>query len=109
MLAFICFLATLGVFIGLLNSAILEASEKSELFRAKLDAEKCSSIIDSFYANSGGGLLDLEIDCIMEEGEIVASQNGRKGKAAILNKKTKLLQLGNSPVIEVGVEKHYER
>lgn len=109
MISFLCFLAILGVFVGLLNLSIQEALDKGEFLRARLSAEKCSSIIDAFYANSGGEIIDLEIDCTMQQGEIIAEENGRRGKAAILNNKTKLLQLGTGTIIEVGVGEHYER
>lgn len=107
-ISFLCFLAVLGVFAALLNTQIQLAVEGSELFNAVLDAEKCSVIIDSFYANSGGEI-DLETACTVQGAEVITGNGAARGKATILNRKTKIMQLGNGTVIEVMVGKHYER
>ena len=76
-------------------------------FGAKVEAEKCAALIDSFYANSGGKFAELEKKCHAEDEKIWAAKNGFVKNSRTIAPAKKISANENGVVIEVGVEAHY--
>ena len=76
-------------------------------FEAKVKAEKCAALIDSFYANSGGKFTELKTECHTENEIIKAAKNGFVKNSLSIAPAKKISADGRGAVIEVEVEAHY--
>lgn len=105
MVSFAAFIAALGVFAAVLGDAAENAGTANDALAAKMEAESCSMLIDSFYAGGGGKLKGVTTICFMEGPNEVAVnwENGAK-TAVVLNSRAKQGGAG----IEVGVVEHYK-
>ncbi|MDO8634386.1 MAG: hypothetical protein Q7K34_03800 [archaeon] len=76
-------------------------------FEAKVAAEKCAALIDSFYANGGGKFIELETECHAKDEKIQATKNGFIKNSLSIAPAKKISANENGVVIEVEVEAHY--
>lgn len=103
--SFTAFVAVIGVFASVLGNAAEDAGAANGALTAKMDAESCSIIIDSFYAGGAGKIKETATGCFMKEPNKVAAnwENGTK-TAVVLNGSAKQGSAG----IEVDVVEHYK-
>ncbi len=108
MASFLLFLLILGSFIHTCNNLIAKAADAKNYYEAKIQAEKCDALIDSFYSNSGGRFKELKTDCFVVGGNKIGSKSEEmEAEAAVLNRKTKLIQIGERTNLIVEVIPHY--
>lgn len=103
-------LVTIGFFFNsfsILSNSLFESSKE---FSAKLKADSCATIINSFYSNPEGTLSNLKTNCYLKSKNSVAVNfEGTEKTSFILNNSTKISQGKNSLAIEVAGGNRYEK
>ncbi|GEM_PF-2811181 len=105
---FVSFMLLIGATAKQMQNVNTLAENSAMALEAKLEAEKCAAIVDSFYANAGGALKEMDFECHTENEKIVSAKNGvHKTSQTIAQEKT-ISGNGKQMTIQVKVRKHYE-
>ncbi len=85
------------------------AQKTTNNFEAKLQAEKCAAIIDSFYANSGGEFKKLDFLCHTQNEKIISEKNNTLKTAGTIAPQKSIVNSTEGTSISVEVQNHYEK
>jgi len=106
--AFLVFLAVISSFLGILLGQAEAAEKAGSSLKAKMQAEKCATIVDALYSNAGIQSVNLDANCFSWEGNKVKARFGSAEKEAFaFAENISMARTGNETIIEVGVNDHY--
>ncbi len=106
LLAFFCIL---GLFWSVAAEQNQKAKNAVDAFKARAEAQKCSLIIDSVFANSGA-LPNIETaNCFQKEKNFIGSKSGNEeAKAIVLAPEISLNPQNTATALEVKANAHYK-
>ena len=109
LISFTVFLSVLALFTAAVASAETKADSSLETFNAKLSANKCASLIDSVYSNSGELEAGEGTECTVKGGKFFFDLNGFEVGTALVNKSTTSFEENGKTKIKVAIRERYER
>ena len=108
LICFAVFMAIVGSFLAAMGNIETDAKTGADAFTAESSAQKCAIVIDSLYANGGGELDNLEINCFLKKKNWVGSTSGENEKIAFaFPNEIEFFHLGGKTTMWVKVNAHY--
>ncbi|MBU1120439.1 hypothetical protein KJ660_01025 [Candidatus Micrarchaeota archaeon] len=108
MIAFTVFISVIGLF----ASGLMEQGEKigelGDSIKAETDALNCSLLVNSIYANSGGKLNEVKVNCFVEENEVKSKVKEKTFEAFVIPSELSLEE-GKETKLKVEVNEHYRK
>ncbi len=99
-IAFCILLTSFATLLGIINYEKTQLESAFNLVKAKTEAVKCATIIDSIFANSSLEYSD-EMSCIVKENEITYSINGQ------INNAQSIAKVESQNNLKVETNEHY--
>ncbi len=107
LIAFAVFLAVFALFAGALQNAAGGAENSRNYATAKINAEKCAALVNGLYANAGGKLSEVEINCFVKGENIASKFAGEEAGAFLLYGSASNIESLSGMKILVSTNVHY--
>jgi len=99
-LALLVLMIVFGVFLTLLVGEKRKLVTSEEVINLKVVANKCATIVDGLFANSGTGFKE-QINCFGDEKKVFSKSKGKRKEVSVIT----VVEKKN--VLEVRTNKHY--
>lgn len=108
MIGFAVFISVIGFFVAGLMEQGEKIEELGDSIEAEADAMNCSLLVNSIYANSGGKLKEVKVNCFVEENGLKSKVKGKKAEAFVIPSELSLGE-GKETKLKVEVKEHYRK